>query len=583
MKNLSKYFVVVVIASVFLLFPKNNAQAACIFNEAFANWWSKTTVALNESVGFTVPGNVECANKTVIVEFYGQSGFDFFIKTMSVKANSSGNTPVTVSFSATDFGVRSGDQRVYYKIKTEDGSSNQLTSQDLTVRLSTGGSCTLTSAQWRWNFRNEKILGSPLHMMVSGRGCAGYGVSFKIYTDDSIDYEIDTINGTFDSTGTSLDVIWVANNRNDSRPISSSLYNYNFYFIASAGTGQGNAVTKVTSDTVMIPTNSQNGCINCNNIFAPSTCVCADNFSESRGLASSCDSVCSSHIGDAKSDTLGTGGGGMVCGNNRCETGESPINCPADCKPGQTQTYPFSIENPLKGGANDFTGLVKIIAQWLFNLAIPIAVAMIVYSGILFLTAQGEPAKVTKAKEVLKYAVIGLAIILIGSILELGSSSPASNSGQPTLPTNNTGGNTALLGAVGGKCTGDRDCFTGLKCQDTICKRGTGNLINEPCNSARNCDVGSICDKSDLGLQVIDGQTLGTCLLDNNVTGGRIGDVCERDSNCISGLKCNKICQRRDGNLIGEPCVNTAPGGNCNSQACSTFGSNVVGTCVIKP
>ena len=93
-----------------------------------------------------------------------------------------------------------------------------------------------------------------------------------------------------------------------------------------------------------------------------------------------------------------------------------------------TQKYSFEITNPLKGGADDFTSLVKIIAQWIFNLAIPIAVAMIVYAGILFLTAAGEPAKVTKAKEVLKYAVIGLAIILIGSgfvtliksILELG-------------------------------------------------------------------------------------------------------------------------------------------------------------------
>ncbi|MEK7121660.1 MAG: pilin [Patescibacteria group bacterium] len=113
------------------------------------------------------------------------------------------------------------------------------------------------------------------------------------------------------------------------------------------------------------------------------------------------------------------------------------INPPSLCgtsggTPGTTQKYSFEITNPLKGGASDFTSLVKIIAQWIFNLAIPIAVAMIVYAGILFLTAAGEPAKVTKAKDVLKYAVIGLAIILIGSgfvtliqsILELGSPTP---------------------------------------------------------------------------------------------------------------------------------------------------------------
>ena len=105
-------------------------------------------------------------------------------------------------------------------------------------------------------------------------------------------------------------------------------------------------------------------------------------------------------------------------------TGQPP------CEPGKTQNFPFEIPNPLKGGASDFASLVRIIAQWIFNLAIPIAVAMIVYAGILFLISGGDTSKVTKARQVLTYAVVGLAIILIGSgfislirsILELGSS-----------------------------------------------------------------------------------------------------------------------------------------------------------------
>ena len=64
---------------------------------------------------------------------------------------------------------------------------------------------------------------------------------------------------------------------------------------------------------------------------------------------------------------------------------------------------------------------------------------MIVYSGVLFLTAQGNPQTVTKARDLLKWAVVGLAIILIGSgfitliqsILDLGA---PSNSEQQTLP-----------------------------------------------------------------------------------------------------------------------------------------------------
>ncbi len=183
---------------------------------------------------------------------------------------------------------------------------------------------------------------------------------------------------------------------------------------------------------------------------------------------------------------------------------------------GQGQSFLFDIPNPLKGGADDLAGLVKVIAQWLFNLAIPIAVVMIIYAGVLFLTAQGNPTAITKAKDVLKWAVVGLAIILIGSgfvtliqsILELG----APSSGQPTLPApGGQGGTQPSVGAVGNRCSRDRDCFTGLKCRNSICQRATGNLIGEPCNGGTNCVSGLACDRTSATSVIIDGQTLGTC------------------------------------------------------------------------
>ena len=90
---------------------------------------------------------------------------------------------------------------------------------------------------------------------------------------------------------------------------------------------------------------------------------------------------------------------------------------------------------------------------------------------------------------------------------------------------------------------------------------------------------GLICDKSDSSIDMIDGQTLGLCL-DSGISGGRIGDLCEKDSNCISGLKCNDVCQRKDGNLEGELCVKTANPSNCKSRACKTVGAAVQGVCV---
>lgn len=94
---------------------------------------------------------------------------------------------------------------------------------------------------------------------------------------------------------------------------------------------------------------------------------------------------------------------------------------------GESQIINFELKNPLD--AENFVELIDVIATWLFNLAIPIAVAMIVYAGVLFLISRGDTTKITKAKQVLLYAVVGFAIILIGkgfitlieSVLNLGT------------------------------------------------------------------------------------------------------------------------------------------------------------------
>ena len=120
---------------------------------------------------------------------------------------------------------------------------------------------------------------------------------------------------------------------------------------------------------------------------------------------------------------------GGICNNNgTCDAGETSATC-SDCPvaPGGTQNIPFSIPNPLQ--ANNLVELIDIIATWLFNLSIPITVAMIVYAGVIFLISRGDTAKVTQAKNILLYAVVGFAIILIGkgfitlieSILNLGA------------------------------------------------------------------------------------------------------------------------------------------------------------------
>ncbi len=83
----------------------------------------------------------------------------------------------------------------------------------------------------------------------------------------------------------------------------------------------------------------------------------------------------------------------------------------------QTQPVPagggggVEIPNPLIVGT--FQALVERIARYLFQIGIPIAVIMIIYAAFLYLTASGNPEKISKAHKTLIYALVGLAILFL--------------------------------------------------------------------------------------------------------------------------------------------------------------------------
>src|SRR3989344_3918347 len=72
----------------------------------------------------------------------------------------------------------------------------------------------------------------------------------------------------------------------------------------------------------------------------------------------------------------------------------------------------LEFKNPL--AAEDFQELIDALLSWIFWLSIPIAVIMIIYSGIQILLSGGDPTKVTKGKKILLWVVVGLAAIFIG-------------------------------------------------------------------------------------------------------------------------------------------------------------------------
>lgn len=88
----------------------------------------------------------------------------------------------------------------------------------------------------------------------------------------------------------------------------------------------------------------------------------------------------------------------------------------------------ITIPNPLE--ANTFEQLVIAIATFLWNIAVfGVGPIMIVIAGFLFVTGGGNPDQVRRAKEILLYTVIGIAVIgvsrgLIEVIKNLFTTSP---------------------------------------------------------------------------------------------------------------------------------------------------------------
>lgn len=77
---------------------------------------------------------------------------------------------------------------------------------------------------------------------------------------------------------------------------------------------------------------------------------------------------------------------------------------------GTTPATVVKIKNPIKvSNINDF---IKTILEGVLKIGIPLIALAIIYSGFLFITAQGKEAKLTEAKNALLYTVIGAAILL---------------------------------------------------------------------------------------------------------------------------------------------------------------------------
>ena len=73
----------------------------------------------------------------------------------------------------------------------------------------------------------------------------------------------------------------------------------------------------------------------------------------------------------------------------------------------------IEIPNPLGSGGSDISTLINSIATWLLEIGATIAVIMILWSALLFMTAGDNKDKVTQARKTLWYAIIGLTVLIL--------------------------------------------------------------------------------------------------------------------------------------------------------------------------
>jgi len=93
----------------------------------------------------------------------------------------------------------------------------------------------------------------------------------------------------------------------------------------------------------------------------------------------------------------------------------------ADISPNSSTTTPATssgvkidagIKNPLGDKLVDLPSFIKAIVQIVLVVGVPLLALAIIYSGFLFVKAQGNSEELTKAKHALLYTVIGGALLL---------------------------------------------------------------------------------------------------------------------------------------------------------------------------
>ncbi len=89
-------------------------------------------------------------------------------------------------------------------------------------------------------------------------------------------------------------------------------------------------------------------------------------------------------------------------------------------------------------GQTDFRALAQIVLDYFLGFLGFLAIIMIIYGGILYVTSAGNDTNVEKAKKILLYAIVGIILILLSVAIVntvLGAASSSSSTTTTSTAT----------------------------------------------------------------------------------------------------------------------------------------------------
>ena len=469
MKKISYISSLFLVLGLLFVFTHQSNAETCILKSAK---WDKTIAADSEAIGLTITGSTECAGYGVSIHIWRNdtlSGDNEVASDETQKFNSSGVARGGYTMRVQDassvydkyfYIVASGAGQGAGTLVESDNASKNGGFTSLLYRASSGGSP--NGASIRFDF-TPKTLQSPeiqkidftVRMIVQPGEpaiqfktyCAGYGTPrWTIQTARSVDNDqsgfMENSSGYFTIPQNDYTFTYSYNyDFAQQAQYQSDKNNFTIPFVGRIWCGTKKVLESTPTDFKIGNGGPGPGSTGGGQVSA---CIIDDKYVCD---ATTCSGKTTEKIGSSDCNTTAAWSCIDATGKYACSaankpdmsdqplcTGRGPFaQIPAShCGqfPGATatQSYQYTITNPLAGGPESPFDIINIVSRWLFNISIPLAVMFILYAGFLMLTAGPNPAKVQEAKKIIINVVLALAIILIGrgfitlirSVIELG-------------------------------------------------------------------------------------------------------------------------------------------------------------------